>query len=388
MVIDEIISKIRHKTESYFSHQLDFLSKLISFDSGTGNLEGNKNVVDLIAQFLERLPATVTTVTVPEVGCHLIAKLGQGGSRKILCLAHLDTVFGPGQAQQHPFRIEGPRAYGLGIADCKGGVAVSLFGLLIAHELGLISPDLEIALLYTCDEETGSKSSKALFETESSNAGCAFVFEPARAENGLITSRKGCAYGSLVAAGQEAHAGNAYLKGVDANLGLAKTLVELSRYNIPDKELFFNAGTIQGGRRADVVSEFAKSEFFVTFGSSEDLDYIANSLKCLENKELVSKCQVSSHLEVYFPPMPRTPGNVRAYESVANAGALLGMELPEQSSAGSSDACWCSYYGMPVIDGLGPYMFDIHTKNESLLLDSLKSKTELFALVLCSFLPI
>ena len=41
---------------------------------------------------------------------------------KIIISAHLDTIFHAGDAEKHPFRIEEGYAYGLGIADCKGGV--------------------------------------------------------------------------------------------------------------------------------------------------------------------------------------------------------------------------------------------------------------------------
>jgi glutamate carboxypeptidase len=44
----------------------------------------------------------------------------------------MDTVFPPGEAAGNPFRTDDERAYGPGVADCKGGIAVSLYGLVIA----------------------------------------------------------------------------------------------------------------------------------------------------------------------------------------------------------------------------------------------------------------
>ena len=38
-------------------------------------------------------------------------------------LAHMDTVYERGMLAQQPFRIDGDRAYGLGIADDKHGMA-------------------------------------------------------------------------------------------------------------------------------------------------------------------------------------------------------------------------------------------------------------------------
>jgi hypothetical protein len=39
---------------------------------------------------------------------------------------------------------------------------------------------------------------------------------------------------------------------------------------------------------------------------------------------------------------------------------------------------------VPVIDALGPYMFDIHTTAESLLTDTVRSRTELAAAIVAS----
>ena len=80
--------------------------------------------------------------------------------------------------------------------------------------------------------------------------------------------------------------------------------------------------------------------------------------------------------------MERTEGNVRVYQLVHEAGALMGLDLPEQASGGSSDACYFTTYGAPTVDGLGPYLHDIHTFNERLDIASIQEKTQLFATVL------
>ena len=39
------------------------------------------------------------------------------GKRRVLLIAHMDTVYERGMGANKPFRIDGDRAYGLGIAD-------------------------------------------------------------------------------------------------------------------------------------------------------------------------------------------------------------------------------------------------------------------------------
>ena len=41
-------------------------------------------------------------------------------------IAHMDTVYLKGMLAKQPFRIDGDRAYGLGISDDKQGIALIL----------------------------------------------------------------------------------------------------------------------------------------------------------------------------------------------------------------------------------------------------------------------
>ena len=58
-----------------------------------------------------------------------MARFRGRGTARILLLAHMDTVYERGMLTQQPFRVDGDRAYGLGIADDKHGVAVILHTL-------------------------------------------------------------------------------------------------------------------------------------------------------------------------------------------------------------------------------------------------------------------
>src|SRR6267378_1887486 len=64
--------------------------------------------------------------TPPSIGRIVRATFRGRGTRKILLIGHMDTVYLTGMLAKQPFRLDGDRAYGLGISDDKQGIAVIL----------------------------------------------------------------------------------------------------------------------------------------------------------------------------------------------------------------------------------------------------------------------
>ena len=55
--------------------------------------------------------------TPEKIGKMVKATFTGTGSKKIMLIAHMDTVYQVGMGAKQPFRIDGDKAYGLGIAD-------------------------------------------------------------------------------------------------------------------------------------------------------------------------------------------------------------------------------------------------------------------------------
>ena len=390
-------------SEKYNAGQLDLLRTFAGIDCGTGDVEGNEKVVRIVTDFLTGFGAEVEHVTYPGVGTHVIGRIRpcvmQSGpvtenrakpgntdkaGGKIIINCHLDTVFHPGDTAKHPFRIEGDWAYGLGVADCKGGFVTSAAAVRIMKEAGLL-PNKEIVMIYSCDEETGSHTGREVFAREAKGADCAFVFEPARNKNGIITRRKGEAFVTLTAAGKEAHAALAYKDGASATLEIAHKILRMQEMEDEDAGIHYNVGKMSGSVSSLVVAKDASCEASVSLQSPDSLGRVKADMKLLEEDIRVPGCKVTSSIDLLFPTQERTEGNVKLYELVRDAGKMMDLLLPEESSAGPSDACWFSTFGVPTVDALGPYMKDIHTVNERMYLPSLKERTKLFCLVLAIY---
>ena len=62
---------------------------------------------------------------------------GHRARRRSSLIAHMDTVYLRGMLKDQPFRVDGDRAYGLGIADDKQGVALILHTVAMLNKLRL-----------------------------------------------------------------------------------------------------------------------------------------------------------------------------------------------------------------------------------------------------------
>ena len=129
---------------------LDTLRDLVAIESGSADIEGIRRIGALIADRLRALGGEVELVppaanmprfqtTPPAVGDTVVARFRGRGTKRILLLAHMDTVYQRGMLAQQPFRVDGDRAYGLGVADDKHGVALILHTLAALKALELRS---------------------------------------------------------------------------------------------------------------------------------------------------------------------------------------------------------------------------------------------------------
>jgi glutamate carboxypeptidase len=151
---------------------LDTLKDLVSIESGSDDREGLDKIADLIASRLSALGGAVTTIepdpadiyhmvdTPKRVGKMVEARFAGAGTKKILLIAHMDTVYLRGMLAKQPFRIDGGRAYGLGIADDKQGIAVIFHTLAILKAMNFRDYGL-ITVLINADEEVSSPGSRA-----------------------------------------------------------------------------------------------------------------------------------------------------------------------------------------------------------------------------------
>ncbi|RYY83457.1 MAG: hypothetical protein EOO24_38905, partial [Comamonadaceae bacterium] len=128
---------LRAQAQAEVAPYLKTLESLVGIESGSRDLDGLKNLSNVVAERLRkagmqvelkptRAPDFHPQLKGAELGQMVYATKAGKGVRKVLLIAHMDTVYPRGMGAKQPFRIDGDRAYGLGIADDKQGVALIL----------------------------------------------------------------------------------------------------------------------------------------------------------------------------------------------------------------------------------------------------------------------
>ena len=185
---------------------LDTLKSLVEVESGSRDTAGLARLADLIAGRLRALGAQVDLVDVnegayrmedtpPKIGQAVRATFKGNGQKKVLMIAHMDTVYQTGQLAKQPFRVDGDRAYGLAIADDKQGIAVILHTMAMLKALDFKDFGT-LTVLINGDEEISSPGSRGLLTRLGAEHDLTMSFEATRTDPAPERTTSGSTAGS------------------------------------------------------------------------------------------------------------------------------------------------------------------------------------------------
>ncbi|WP_281077344.1 M20/M25/M40 family metallo-hydrolase [Variovorax paradoxus] len=369
---------------------LDSLSQLVAIESGSRDLEGLEKISDLIASKLKALGGEVELIdpsaeayrmedTPEKIGRVVRATFKGTGTKKIMLIAHMDTVYTIGMLNRQPFRVEGDKAYGLGIADDKQGVAVILHAVAMLQALKFKEYGT-LTVLINGDEEISSPGSRALLTRLGGEHDAVLSFEGASVKDDKLSlATAGIASVTLNVSGKASHAGSAPELGVNALYELSHQILQMRDLSDPATGLKMNWTISKSGSNRNVIPASATAGADVRVLKVADYDRIEQQVNERVKKQLIPEAKVELKFERRRPPLEATDAS-RALAQHAQAiykdelGRPLGAD--DKAAGGGTDAAFASLKTKaPVIERFGLQGFGAHSADaEYVLIDSIEPR--------------
>ncbi|AUZ20124.1 M20/M25/M40 family metallo-hydrolase [Achromobacter xylosoxidans] len=354
---------------------LDTMRDLVGIESGSKDVEGVERIAALIGERFKALGGKVEIIqpadifrlddTPERVGPMVHAEFKGSGQKKIMLIAHMDTVYHNGMLKDQPFRIDGDRAYGLGIADDKHGVATILHTLALLQKLGFKDYGT-LTVLINGDEEISSPGARATITRLGADQDAVFSFEGGGAEARLTLATSGIGAAYLTVQGKTSHAGARPEGGVNALTELSHQILQLKDLSKPEEGLKLNWTVAQAGTNRNVIPGQATAQADARALKVADFDALERTLQERIQKKLLPDAKVSLKFEVRRPPLEATP----ASRALANHGVAIYQELGlpmkviDRASGGGTDAAFAALKARgPVIEGMGLSGFGAHSND-------------------------
>lgn len=377
---------------------LDTLKELVSIETGSRDLEGLTRATELIGARLRALGAQVDFIEPTEAGTYRMAdtppKVGRmvrgtfkgAGSKRILLIAHVDTVYLKGMLEKQPFRVDGNKAYGLGIADDKQGVAMvihlaALLKSLNFNEYGTLT------VLVNADEEISSPGSRAAITQAGSEHDAVLSFEASRVDNDKLSlATSGIGAVEIKVEGRASHAGGAPERGINALYELSHQVLQMRDLSEPQVGLKLNWTISQAGTNRNVIPAHAKAEADVRVLRVADYDRIEAAVRERAKKQLLPEAKVTVNFERRRPPLEATEASRKLAAHAQAIYAEVGRKLvvDDQPEGGGTDAAFAALKTRaPVIERFGLPGFGAHSaESEYVLVDAIEPRLYLAARVI------
>jgi glutamate carboxypeptidase len=346
---------------------LDALEALVRAESPSTSKEAVDRCGAILASQLQAIGAEVERLPQQHAGDHLLARFGSGVERPVLMLGHFDTVWEVGQIEKMPFRTEDGRLHGPGILDMKGGIAVAMQALRCLQ--ATLPEPPPVVMLWTTDEEIGSRTSRQIIEEQARQCRAVLVLEPSLPGGAVKTWRKGCGDFELTIHGAAAHAGIEPGKGANALHELAHQTLAIAALQDVSRGISVNVTVAGGGARTNVIPDRAHARIDARAPTMDDARRIESALAALTSSVPGTRLEIAGGFG--RPPMERTPAGAALYEVARQVAAELGRSLGEGGTGGGSDGNFTAAIGVPTIDGLGPQGDGPHALHEHVLIDDL-----------------
>lgn len=400
-------AKMAKTVDAEQARSLTLLEKLVNQNSGSLNLEGVEKVGQMMRAELEPLGFKVEWKPMTDTGRagHLIAThIGRPDAKRLLLIAHLDTVFEPDSPFQK-FTRKGDMGEGPGAGDDKGGMVVIVAALRAMQAAGTLK-GANIEIHMTGDEEdSGSPIEKARADLidAGKRSDVALDFEGLVRDNGAdmgSVARRSSDSWKLIATGTASHSSGIFSAAAgDGAIYEITRIIQRFRTELPEPNLTFNVGLIAGGQQAELDAAGIRA---TANGKTNIIPAIAiarGDLRALSPEQIARvKEKMTSIVAAHapgtdakisfdpggYPPMAPTEGNRALLTKLNGVNRDLGLaEMapldPLKRGAGDISFVAADVDGLA---GLGPHSTGDHAPGEAVDIPSISRQATRAAILM------
>ena len=378
---------------------LDTLKALTAIESGSRDLEGNEKMAQLIGarlkaagaqvEFLEAADVYRMEDTPEKIGRAVRGTWKGKGAKKLLMIAHMDTVYLKGMGEKQPFRIEGDKAFGLGIADDKQGVALILHAVQILHDMKFDDYGT-LTVLVNPDEEISSPGHRALITKMGAEHEATMSFEGGGgAADQVRLATAGIAGVTIKVKGKASHAGSAPEKGINALYELSHQILQMKDFSDPSTGLKMNWTISHAGTNRNVIPAEAEAMADIRVIKVSDFEGIEAKVREKAKTQLVPDAKVEVVFDRRRPPLEAPPASVAFANHAAKVFREIGgdLKVATTSTGGGTDAAFAGLQSKgAVVEGFGLRGYGAHSNDaEYILVDNIEPRLYLAVRMVMDF---
>ena len=383
----------------------DLLAAWVNQNSGTMNLAGVDAVRRMVEPEFQKLGFKTEWIDMKAANRagHLVARhVGSKRGKRLLLIAHLDTVFEPDSPFQR-WQVEGNRAHGPGAGDDKGGIAVIVASLRAMQAAGTLK-NANITVFLTGDEEDAGNPltiSRRDLIAEGRQADVALDFEDLSDQNGQDVGdigRRSAGSWTVTVTGRSAHSAGVGAGNYGAIYELAR-IIDQFRRELPEDKLTYNVGLVGGGQTAkldegrirleatgktNIIAATAVARGDLRAISQDQIDRTRAKMRAI-----VSQSLTGTHAEITFdedsyPPMAPSAGNRALLARLNHVNADMGLPQMAETDPARRGAGDISFVAADVdgLVGLGPSSDGSHTDKEVVDLPSIPKQAKRAAILM------
>jgi len=339
------------------------LSKLVSFETVSGNVEENTKAVNYVVSLLDKrakikriknknaeiLIASNTTSLVPNIGY----------------MVHIDVV--AAKPEQFKVSVKGDKIIGRGTSDMKFSIPL---GIEILNRLIREKSKTTFSIIITTDEEVGGfDGGKYVADVLKIMPKCLIV--PDGGDNlTFVNKAKGVCQLVVIAKGLPAHASRPWMgkNAIDDIVKLGNELLKIySKNSLKENwNTTLNIGQIQGGISVNQVCPEATMKLDFRYPESDSIDNITKTVLSLTSK--IGANFVVTHASTGLPTFTDTKDEL-VVKFLSCMEEIYDKKIIVTQTYGASDARHFAKYNIPVLM-MKPMGGEIHSETEWISISS------------------